>query len=84
MNKELQFPVVYDLRVIYSGSATDGLERISKLLKDLSIDSRNGVEKDGGKGQLVRLNFNITILNKEQMNTLYSNLKVIPEIKWAT
>lgn len=84
MNQELQFPIVYDLRVIYGGSPEDGLLKVSKLLADLAIDSRAGVVKPGGKSNLSRLGFNITLLSKEQMDTLYSNLNTIPEIKWAT
>lgn len=84
MNRELEFPVIYDLRVIYNGKAQDGINKVSKLLKDLSIDSREGVVKPGGKGNLVRIGFNITLLSKPQMDTLYSNLNCIPEVKWAT
>ncbi len=84
MNKELSFPIVYDLRVIYSGSADEGINCISKLLKDLCIEYRPGVQKPGGKSTLVRLGFNVTLLSKTQMDTLYNNLNTIPEIKWAT
>lgn len=84
MNRELDFPVIYDLRVIYSGNSVDGINKIEQLLKDLGIDFRQGVVKPGGKGNLIRLGFNITLLSKPQMDTLYSNLNVIPEVKWAT
>lgn len=84
MNRELQFPVVYDLRVIYNGDAQSGIKKISTLLKDLAIDHRQGSEKPGGKGNLVRLGFNITLLSKSQMDSLYSNLNTIQEVKWAT
>lgn len=84
MDKEVQFPVVYDLRVIYSGDESEGLLAVSRLLKDLAIDHREGVVKPSGKKSLKRLSFNVTILSKEQMNAMYSNLNTIPEIKWAT
>lgn len=84
MNQELQFPIVYDLRIIYGGSPEEGLKKISILLADMVIDSRVGVIKPGGKPNLSRLGFNITLLSKEQMDSLYSNLNTIPEIKWAT
>lgn len=84
MNKELQFPVVYNLRIIYEGIAGDGILKISKLLKDLAIDHGTGVVKPGGKGVLNRLAFNVTLLNKEQMDSMYSNLNTISGIKWAT
>lgn len=84
MNKELQFPVVYDLRVIYCGSPEDGIKKVENLLKDLCIDSRKGVIKPGNKSSLVRLGFNITLLSKSQMDSLYNNLNTIPEVKWAT
>ncbi len=84
MNRELQFPVVYDLRIIYSGDADSGIKKINKLLSDLAIDYREATIKPGGKGSLVRLGFNITLLSKEQMDSLYNNLNTIPEIKWAT
>lgn len=83
MIKELQFPLVYDLRIIYSGISTDGIKRISALLSDLCINSREGIVKPSGKENLSRLGFNITLLSKQQMDTLYSNLKSIPEVKWA-
>ncbi len=84
MNQELQFPLVYDLRVIYGGSPGEGISKLSKLLADLVIDSREGVIKPGGKANLSRLGFNITLTSKEQMDSLYNNLNTIPEIKWAT
>lgn len=84
MEKELQFPVVYDLRIIYGGSEVEGLNVISRLLKDLAIDHREGIVKPGGKENLKRLSFNITILSKEQMDTMYNNLNNLPEVKWAT
>ncbi len=84
MNKELQFPIVYDLRIIFNGDSQEGIIKITKLLDDLSISSRPGIVKPGGKSALVRLGFNITLLNKEQMDTLYKNLQSMPGIKWAT
>lgn len=84
MNKELQFPIVYDLRIIYKGSSDIGINKISSLLKDLAINYVNGVEKSGGKADLCRLGFTVTLLSKSQMDSLYNNLKTIPEIKWAT
>lgn len=84
MNRDLEFPVIYDLRVIYSGQGNEGIEKISKLLKDLTIDFRPGIIKPGGKGNLVRISFNVTIQNKSLMNTLYSNLNCIDGVKWAT
>lgn len=84
MNQELQFPLIYDLRVIYGGSSQEGISKVSRLLFDLAIDSKEGVIKPGGKVNLSRLGFNITLISKEQMDTLYINLNTIPEIKWAT
>lgn len=84
MNQELQFPIVYDLRVIYGGKADDGLKKVSMLLGDLAISCNKAVEKPGGKENLSRLGFSITLFSREQMDSLYSNLNTIPEIKWAT
>lgn len=84
MNQELQFPLIYDLRVIYGGTPEEGISKVSRLLSDLVIDSKPGVIKPGGKTNLSRLGFNITLTSKEQMETLYNNLNTIPEIKWAT
>lgn len=82
--KELQFPVVYDLRVIYKGDSGNGIRKVSQLLKDLTISHTDGILKPGGKSELCRLGFTVTLLNKSQMDSMYSNLKTIPEIKWAT
>lgn len=84
MNEELKYPVMYNLRVIYSGSAEVGINKISSLLKDLSIELQKSEIKPGGKGNLTRLGFLITVISKEQLDSLYSNLGTIPEIKWAT
>lgn len=84
MEKELQFPIVYDLRIIYGGPEAEGLNVISRLLKDLAIDHRDGIVKPGGKENLIRLSFNVTILSKEQMNAMYNNLNTLSEVKWAT
>ncbi len=84
MEKELQFPVIYDLRVIYSGNGEEGIKKISTLLNDLGINYSPGFVKPGGKGSLSRLGINITVISKEQMDTMYKNLQVIPDIKWAT
>ena len=84
MNKDIIFPVVYNLRVIYQGEANKGLERVTALLKVLKITTNESGEKPGGKGAFTRLGFNITLSSKSQMEALYSNLKTIPEIKWAT
>ncbi|MGL1894591.1 MAG: DUF493 domain-containing protein [Spirochaetaceae bacterium] len=84
MNKDLQFPIVYDLRIIYSGEPQNGLDNISQLLTDLCIDFRPGIIKEGGKPTLSRLGFNISLSSKQQMDSLYNNLQTIPEVKWAT
>ncbi|QEN06064.1 hypothetical protein EW093_15675 [Thiospirochaeta perfilievii] len=84
MKQELQFPLIYDLRVIYGGVATEGISKITRLLKDLSIECCNEVIKPGGKPNLSRLAFSITLISKEQMDSLYSNLNSVPGIKWAT
>ena len=84
MNKEINFPVVYDLRVIYRGDAKRGIAQILKLLEVLQITTNSSGERPGGKGPLVRLGFNVILGSKGQMDALYSNLKTIPEIKWAT
>lgn len=84
MNKELEFPIVYNLRIIYKGDSKTGIIKISSLLQDLTIHHDNGVEKPGGKAGLCRLGFRVTLLSKLQMDSMYSNLNTIPEIKWAT
>ncbi|OQY40776.1 MAG: hypothetical protein B6229_00895 [Spirochaetaceae bacterium 4572_7] len=84
MSKEIIFPIIYDLRIIYRGDSAQGIEHIEKLLKDMSIMYKPGVIKPGGKSDLVRLAFNVTIMNKQQMDVMYGNLNTIPGIKWAT
>lgn len=84
MNKELEFPIIYDLRVIYRGSWENGNKKITRLLDDLCIDYRPGILKPGGKTDLIRIGINITLTSKGQMDTLYNNLNTIPEVKWAT
>jgi len=84
MNNELIFPIVYDLRVIYSGDGDIGIKKVSNLLNDLSINCSKSVVKPGGSSSLVRLGFNITIFSKVQMETMYRNLKALPDVKWAT
>lgn len=84
MSNELRFPIVYDLRVIYKGESSNGISAISSLLNDLSINHEPGIVKPGGKIDLCRLGFTVTVYSKEQMESMYSNLNTIPEIKWAT
>lgn len=83
MDKEIQFPVSYKLRVIFSAEIEQPEMKLKRLLEDLIISHEEAVLQPSSKGSFVRVAVPVTLLSREQMNSLYSNIKLLPGVKWA-
>jgi len=81
---ELEFPVTFDLRIIYTlaegGSIQDDLERIYTA-RGVKCSLMQGISKPGAK--YGRMGSRLTFTSREQMYSTYSDIGKLPYVKTA-
>ena len=81
----IQFPLTYDLKVIMV-SQDDNLEnekKIRSILNKLEIKTQTWNQKFSSQGKYISYSVNITLNNQYKMDSLYQELKLDPNIKFA-
>lgn len=84
-NAEIEFPVTFNLKAVIDASASDeiNMKKIDEVFNKLKIKSSYLGNKKSSKGTYVSYNFKVTLQNKPQLETLYSDLKNVPGLKFA-
>ncbi|MDD2633772.1 MAG: DUF493 domain-containing protein [Bacteroidales bacterium] len=83
--KEIEYPVNYDLKVIFeTAGAFDILKRnLELVIEDAGVPHKFIGSRHSNKGKYVSLTVNVTIRDSDQLQYLYQRLKLLPGIKFA-
>jgi len=83
--KEISFPVTYHLKAVMEGTENEKKhkEELVRLFDVLEIKFQYQHKKISSKGAYVSFTYEITLVNKIQMNSLYAGLKNIKAVKFA-
>jgi putative lipoic acid-binding regulatory protein len=83
--KEIDFPVTYQLKAVMTGTENDddNKEKLTTIFAELDIVYKYHDKKVSSKGAYVSFTYIITVTDKVQMDNLYSQLKLIKELKFA-
>lgn len=83
--QEIEFPVTFNLKAVMLGTENDddNKQKLVNVFKKLKIDYKYLDKKVSSKGAYASFTYNVTVINKMQMNALYADLKLIKELKFA-
>ena len=84
-DRELEFPLSYDLKVIYTGAerSAEHLADLEGILEGLKIPHGQGRFRNSGQGRYVSISVPVKIADRPLFDLLYLRLKSCPEIKCA-
>lgn len=84
-NVSLEFPATFQLKVVMVATSTDdeNKNKISSLLGSLKIVNNYINSKSSSKGTYISYHYNVTLISKSQMETMYQQLKSVPGLKFA-
>jgi len=82
---KVEFPVTFDLKAVINATISDkeNMANLTAVFNALKIKNSYIGNKKSSKGTYVSYNYKVTLLNKELLEQLYSNLKNVPELKFA-
>lgn len=82
---EINYPVNYDLKVIFASDEESGIlqRNLELVLEDAEVPHEFVKVKNSRKGNFVSLTMNVTIDDAKQMGYLYERLKLLPGIRFA-
>ena len=86
MKKEtLDFPQSFTIKLIVENILTDreNKKNIEDILLTENIEGSDWSSKVSKEGKYLSYNVAITVLDKEQMERLYTKIKDLPNIKYA-
>ena len=83
--KEIEFPVSFQLKAVLVGTENDddNKEKLVEVFKKLNITYSYHDKKVSSKGAYVSFTYNVTVVDRPQMDALYADLKNIKELKFA-
>jgi putative lipoic acid-binding regulatory protein len=83
--KEIEYPVNYDLKVIFEASEALDIQKrnLELVIEDADVPHKFIRSRQSSKAKYVSLTVNITIHSNEQLQYLYQRLKLLPGIKFA-
>lgn len=82
---EIEYPVSFNLKVILDTNETLEIQQrnIELVLEDVGVEFNFVRTKQSSKGSFVSYTINVRLDNKQQMDNLYTRLKLLPGIKFA-
>jgi putative lipoic acid-binding regulatory protein len=83
--KEIEYPVNYDLKVIFETAEAPDIQQrnLELVIEDAGVPHIFISSRHSSKGKYVSLTVNITIRDNDQLQYLYQRLKLLPGIKFA-
>ncbi len=83
--EEIEFPVTFELKVVVETmvSIAETQHQLDELLLRLAVANEYLGVRESGKGKFASHTIRVLLLNKEHLNELYSELKILPGIKFA-
>ncbi len=84
-NAKIEFPVTFQLKAVMDKTSTDdgNKEKIVEVLNSLEIKNKYLDRKASSKGTYTSYNYQVTLVSKLQLETLYDKLKTMPGLKFA-
>jgi len=84
-NAEIEFPVTFILKAVMDNLGTDDLnkETIVMVLDNQEIKNKYLNSKKSSKGTYTSYHYEVTLISKLQMETMYEQLKTLPGLKFA-
>ncbi len=84
-NERISFPVTYELKVIMDNTLPDESNKsnIQSVLEDLEIKHRFSGSRPSSVGTYTSFTYTVTIVDYQQLHSLYDNLRPLPGIKLA-
>lgn len=82
---EIEFPVTYKLKAVMIGTEDEdgNTKKLVNVFTSLHIEHKYLDKKVSSKGSYISYTYEVSIDSREQMNTLYAELKKIKELKFA-
>ena len=82
---KIEFPVTFNLKAVLNASTSDkdNMENLSKVFIELKVINSYIDSKKSSKGTYTSYNYEVTLLNKLQMEKLYLDLKGVPGLRFA-
>lgn len=82
---EIEFPVTFQLKAVLDTTSTDeqNKEKLSHVFTNLKIKNNYVNSKTSSKGTYISYHYQVTLISKLQLETLYDNLKSVPGLKFA-
>ena len=83
--KEISFPVTYHLKAVMEDIEKEKSHKdeLVKLFDLLEIRHAYQSRRISSKGAYISFTYEVTLINRQQMNDLYAGLKKITAIKFA-
>ncbi len=84
-NAKMKFPVTFQLKAVMDSASTDNENqaKLSFVLENLKIKNKYISNNKSSKGNYISYNYQVTLINKLQLETLYIDLKKVPGLKFA-
>lgn len=81
----VEYPVTFVLKAVMDKLGTDDVNKeiISMVLDNLEIKNNYLNCKNSSKGTYTSYNYEVTLINKPQLETMYEQLKTLPGLKFA-
>jgi len=76
---ELQFPVSFDFKIIVSNSIDEEktMEGINDIFNKVMVPNSLTGKRESGKGKYTSFTYTVLLLDRDQMNELYSEIKTL-------
>jgi len=83
--QELQFPVIYDFKVVLDTLRSDeeNKKNIESVLSQTGLSYRSFSSKASSKGTYISYTVSIMVPSKEKFSELYQKVQLLPGIKTA-
>lgn len=83
--QSIEFPVTYELKAVMVGTDQDAehMKKLETVFSNLKIKFRYLNQKESSKGSYVSFTYEVTLIDKNQLDALYADLKTIKELKFA-
>ena len=83
--EKIEFPVTFQLKAVMIGTENDEKhkERLAEVFNKLNIPYKYLDKRFSSKGAYVSFTYEVTLVDKVQMDKLYVDLKAVKELKFA-
>ena len=84
-DKKIEFPVAFELKavMIKEGNSVGNKKKLEAVFLKQKVDYRFISEKISSKASYISYTYNVTLINKGQMEKMYDNLKKVEGLKFA-